>query len=173
VVRAGVDHAVQPPAEIEVTRFVQPGDIAQGTPAVGVGVLGDHGGAPDGELTAARRLAGHGPHAELDAVDRPAAAGGEGGVAGGDTGVVVDTEHGGGNRQGQDAPPQPEPTHMSWLPQHAASAARLDADDALTCNVGAEVRGFEPLTSSVRVSGGLPLCRPAFPQVASDRQGQS
>jgi hypothetical protein len=80
---------------------------------------------------------------------------------------------GGGNRQGQDAPPQPEPTHMSWLPQHAASAARLDADDALTCKVGAEVRGFEPLTSSVRVSGGLPLCRPAFPQVASDRQGQS
>jgi hypothetical protein len=29
---------------------------------------------------------------------------------------------GGGNRQGQDAPPQPEPTHMSWWSQHAVSA---------------------------------------------------
>ena len=36
-----------------------------------------------------------------------------------------------------------------------------------------EVRGFEPLASFVRVSGGPPLCDPAFPQVAADRQGQS
>jgi hypothetical protein len=36
-----------------------------------------------------------------------------------------------------------------------------------------KVRGFEPLASSVRVSGSLPLCGPAFPQVAADRQGQS
>jgi hypothetical protein len=36
-----------------------------------------------------------------------------------------------------------------------------------------EVRGFEPLTSSVRVSGGSPPCRPAFPQVDPDRQGRS
>jgi hypothetical protein len=47
------------------------------------------------------------------------------------------------------------------------------AGDALTCNVGVEVRGFEPLASSVRVSGSSPLCRPAFPQVAIDRQGRS
>jgi hypothetical protein len=38
---------------------------------------------------------------------------------------------------------------------------------------GVEVRGFEPLTSSVRVSGSPPLCGPVFPQVASNRQGQS
>ena len=36
-----------------------------------------------------------------------------------------------------------------------------------------EVRGFEPLASSVRVSGGPPLCGPAFPQVDWDRQGRS
>jgi len=36
--------------------------------------------------------------------------------------------------------------------------------------VGVEVRGFEPLTSSVRVRGSLPLCGAAFLQVAADRQ---
>jgi hypothetical protein len=39
------------------------------------------------------------------------------------------------------------------------------------CDVGVEVRGFEPLASSVRVIGGSPPCRPAFPQVAADRRG--
>jgi hypothetical protein len=34
-----------------------------------------------------------------------------------------------------------------------------------------EVAGFEPAASSVRVSGGLPLCRVAFAQVAGNRQG--
>jgi hypothetical protein len=43
--------------------------------------------------------------------------------------------------------------------------------DLLGC--GVEVRGFEPLASSVRVSGGRPLCGPAFAQVASNRQGRS
>jgi hypothetical protein len=94
VVGAGVDHAVQPPPEIEIACFVEPGDVAQGAPAVGVGVFGNHGVAADRQLAAARRLTGHGPHAELDAVDRPAAAGGEGGVAGGDASVVVDAQHG-------------------------------------------------------------------------------
>ena len=37
---------------------------------------------------------------------------------------------------------------------------------------GVEVRGFNPLTS-VRVSGGPPLCRPAFPQLGRNRQGRS
>jgi hypothetical protein len=32
-----------------------------------------------------------------------------------------------------------------------------------------EVRGFEPLGPSMRVRTGLPLCRPAFPQVDRDR----
>jgi hypothetical protein len=36
---------------------------------------------------------------------------------------------------------------------------------------GVEVRGFEPLASSVRVRTRSPLCGPVFPQVASDRQG--
>jgi site-specific DNA recombinase len=40
-------------------------------------------------------------------------------------------------------------------------------------NLLVEVRGFEPLTSSVRVISGPPPCRPAFPQVAADRQGPS
>jgi hypothetical protein len=35
-----------------------------------------------------------------------------------------------------------------------------------------EVRGFEPLASSVRVSGSPPLCRAAFAQVGSYRQGE-
>jgi Transposase, Mutator family len=38
-------------------------------------------------------------------------------------------------------------------------------------HVGVEVRGFEPLASSVRVSGSPPLCRPAFSEVALDRRG--
>jgi hypothetical protein len=38
---------------------------------------------------------------------------------------------------------------------------------------GVEVRGFEPLASSVRVSGSLPLCRAPFAQVAAHRQGRS
>jgi hypothetical protein len=36
-----------------------------------------------------------------------------------------------------------------------------------------EVRGLEPLASSVRVISGPPPCRPAFPQVAPDRQRRS
>ena len=35
-----------------------------------------------------------------------------------------------------------------------------------------EVRGFEPLTSSVRVRGGPPLCRPAFPRSARIVRGE-
>jgi hypothetical protein len=35
---------------------------------------------------------------------------------------------------------------------------------------GVEVRGFEPLASSVRVVSGPPLCRPAFPQLDPDRK---
>jgi hypothetical protein len=38
---------------------------------------------------------------------------------------------------------------------------------------GVEVRGFEPLASSVRVISGSPPCRPAFRQVEPDRQGRS
>jgi hypothetical protein len=38
---------------------------------------------------------------------------------------------------------------------------------------GVEVRGFEPLASSVRVSGGLPLCGAAFAQVDPNREGRS
>jgi hypothetical protein len=33
--------------------------------------------------------------------------------------------------------------------------------------------GFEPVTSSVSVNAGLPLCNPAFSQVVADRRGQS
>jgi hypothetical protein len=50
---------------------------------------------------------------------------------------------------------------------------QLDANDALTCKFGVEVRGFEPLTSSVRVSDSPPLCGPTFVQVAPDRQRRS
>ena len=48
---------------------------------------------------------------------------------------------------------------------------RLSTTDVSAGHQGwVEVRGFEPLTSSVRVIGGMPLCRPAFPQVDSDRR---
>jgi hypothetical protein len=42
--------------------------------------------------------------------------------------------------------------------------------DAL-CLVGAT--GFEPVTSSVSVNEGLPLCYPPFAQVAANRRWQS
>jgi hypothetical protein len=51
--------------------------------------------------------------------------------------------------------------------------AERPTDVAARRQAWVEVRGLEPLASSVRVSGGAPLCGPAFPQVASDRQGQS
>jgi hypothetical protein len=58
-------------------------------------------------------------------------------------------------------------------PRNEVSAA----DDALRRSdlrlVGVEVRGFEPLASSVRVSSGSPLSGPAFSQFASNRQPRS
>jgi hypothetical protein len=33
--------------------------------------------------------------------------------------------------------------------------------------------GFEPVTSSVSVNAGLPLCYPPFSQLTLDRRGQS
>src|SRR4029450_10504761 len=38
--------------------------------------------------------------------------------------------------------------------------------------MGVEVRGFEPLASSVRVSGSLPLCAAAFAQVRWTVRGE-
>jgi integrase len=52
-----------------------------------------------------------------------------------------------------------------------ADTALRDRLDALGLWGGGE--GIEPLASSVRVSGRPPLRRPAFAQVAADRQGRS
>ena len=93
VVGAGVDHAVEAAAEVEVAVVVEPADVAEGVPAVGVGVAGDHGVAADAELAAVRWLAGDGADAEVGAGDGPAAAAGQVGVASGDAAVVLDAQH--------------------------------------------------------------------------------
>jgi hypothetical protein len=41
------------------------------------------------------------------------------------------------------------------------------------CDVGVEVRGFEPLASSVRASWGRAPCQPASSQLTRHRQGRS
>jgi len=74
------------------------------------------------------------------------------------------------------------PAHLSpiaaWLlPEESFWAAPAQrerpARPVTSAFVGVEVRGFEPLTSSVRVRTVSALCGPAFPQVALDRQGRS
>jgi hypothetical protein len=57
----------------------------------------------------------------------------------------------------------------SAMREHQRPSSRCRATFVLVV----EVRGFEPLASSVRVSGVLPLCGAAFAQVAADRQGRS
>jgi hypothetical protein len=62
------------------------------------------------------------------------------------------------------------PGQRPWNGSGPARAIR-QAGDQGCC--GVEVRGFEPLASSVRVSDALPLCGAAFSQVALDLQGRS
>jgi hypothetical protein len=62
------------------------------------------------------------------------------------------------------------PCKATRLGPHPVKADR-EAPDQGCC--GVEVRVFEPLASSVRVSDALPLCRAAFPQVLANRQGRS
>jgi hypothetical protein len=41
VVRAGVDHSVEARAEVEVSVVIEPGQVPEAAPAVGVGPVGD------------------------------------------------------------------------------------------------------------------------------------
>ena len=67
---------------------------------------------------------------------------------------------------GQATPAAPAPATAAW-----PNAKMISVSAGHQGWGGGE--GIEPLTSSVRVSDGPPLCRAAFPQVAANRQGRS
>jgi hypothetical protein len=58
-------------------------------------------------------------------------------------------------------------------PRHAASATSSALAALWPARMVVGATGFEPVTSSVSVNAGLPLCNPAFLQVVADRRGQS
>src|SRR5205085_641547 len=94
VVRAGVDHAVEPAAQVEVALVVEPGEVAEGGPTVGVRGVTDHHGVADAELALPIGLAWDRPDAQLGVGDGSAAAAPEGRMTVGDGGVLFDAEDG-------------------------------------------------------------------------------
>ena len=73
-----------------------------------------------------------------------------------------------------DLSPDDGSVHRAARPNAARPAADVGATlvaHPLRSSIGSRIAAVE--NASVRVSGGPPLCGPAFPQVGPDRQGRS
>ena len=74
VVGAGVDHSVEARAEVEVSVVIEPGQVPEPAPAVGVGPVGDDHAVAHAQLAPGGVVAGGGPDPQAGLGDRPPAA---------------------------------------------------------------------------------------------------
>src|SRR5207244_2006789 len=76
VVGAGVDHSVEAWAEVEVSVVIEPGQVPEAAPAVGIGPAGDDHAVADAQLAPEGAVAGDGADPQAGLGDGPSAAAG-------------------------------------------------------------------------------------------------